>query len=215
MAKIHYLYKIKNKLNEKIYIGIHSTEDINDEYMGSGTLIIKAIEKYGKDNFTKTILKYCKNRELLVELEKKVVNQKFVDRQDTYNLTLGGSSLKSTWKTSNETINFKLKNDPVWSETRSRNISLGLSRAMKNGKCSTATREFQLLRNKKSLTEESIKKRKETYAKNKHQQGENHSLYGKKAVNDGIECKWIQKEEVEKYLESGWKLGKVKSVKEI
>jgi hypothetical protein len=98
MVQIHYLYKIKNKLNEKIYIGIHSTENINDGYMGSGTLIIKAIEKYGKDNFTKTILKYCKNRELLVELEKKVVNQKFVDRQNTYNLTLGGSSLKSTWK---------------------------------------------------------------------------------------------------------------------
>ena len=35
MVKFHYLYKIKNKLNEKIYIGIHSTENINDGYMGS------------------------------------------------------------------------------------------------------------------------------------------------------------------------------------
>ena len=36
MAKMHYLYKIENKLNGKIYIGVHSTEDINDEYLSSG-----------------------------------------------------------------------------------------------------------------------------------------------------------------------------------
>ena len=74
MAQIHYLYEIKNKLNGKIYIGIHSTENVDDGYMGSGSLIMKAIEKYGKYNFTKTILEYCDNRELLVELEKKIVN---------------------------------------------------------------------------------------------------------------------------------------------
>jgi len=75
MAQIHYLYKIENKINKKIYIGIHSTENVDDGYMGSGSLITKAIEKYGKDNFSKTILKYCDSRELLVELEKKVVNE--------------------------------------------------------------------------------------------------------------------------------------------
>ena len=215
MAKIHYLYEIKNKLNGKIYIGIHSTENVDDGYMGSGSLIMKAIEKYGKYNFTKTILEYCDSRELLVELEKKVVNENFVDRQDTYNLTIGGSSIKSTWKKSNETIADKIKNDPVWVETRNRNISLGVHRAIKNGKCSTATHEFQMMRTKKSLTEESIKKRKSTYEKNKHQQGTNHALYGKKIVNDSVSWKWIQREEIEKYLDSGWKLGKVKSGKRI
>jgi hypothetical protein len=211
MAQYNYLYKIKNKLNGKIYIGIHSTDDLNDGYMGSGTLILKSIEKYGKHNFIKTILEYCDNRDLLVELERKVVNKEFVDRRDTYNLSLGGSSINSTWKKSNQTILDKLKNDLVWAETRSRNISLGINRAMKSGKCSTATREFQMLRNQKSLTKESIEKRKSTYARNKHQQGENHSLYGKRSVNNGTSWKWIQKEEVETYLQSGWKLGKVKS----
>ena len=215
MAQIHYLYEIKNKLNGKIYIGIHSTENVDDGYMGSGSLIMKAIEKYGKYNFTKTSLEYCDNRELLVELEKKVVNEKFVGRQDTYNLTVGGSSIKSTWKKSNETIADKMKNDPIWVEERNRNISFGVRRAINGGKCSTATREFQMIRTKKSLTEEAIKKRKSTYKKNKHQQGVNHSLYGKKIVNNGTDWKWIQKEEVEKYLDSGWKFGKVKSGKRI
>ena len=141
--------------------------------------------------------------------------QEFINRKDTYNLSVGGLCLKSTWKKSNETITHKLKNDPVWAETRRHNISLGVRKAMKNGKCSTANREFQMLRNKKSQTEESIKKRKETYAKNKHQQGENHSLYGKKAMYNDVCWKWVHKEEIEKHLDAGWSFGKLKSYKEV
>jgi hypothetical protein len=121
MATIHCLYKIENKLNEKFYIGVHSTDDINDGYMGSGDLIIKTIKKYGKNNFLKTVLKYCDNRELLMELEKKVVNKKFVSRRDTYNVNVGGVGLVSTWKKSNETIAYKLKNDSIWTERRFKN----------------------------------------------------------------------------------------------
>lgn len=215
MAKVHYLYKIENKLNKKIYIGIHSTENMNDGYMGSSALVSQAIEKYGENNFSKTILEYCNSREELVELEKKIVNEKFVARRDTYNLSVGGAGLTSTWKKSNETIAHKLKNDPSWAETRSRNISLGVRNAMKKGKCPTATREFQRIRTEKSISKEAIEKRKATYAKNKHQQGENHALYGKRAMNNEMNWKWVQKEEVEKYLNSGWKFGKLKSFKEI
>jgi len=215
MAKVHYLYKIENKLNKKVYIGIHSTENINDEYMGSSALVSQAIEKYGKNNFSKTILEYCSSREELVELEKKIVNKEFVARRDTYNLSVGGGGATSTWEKSNEKIAYKLKNDPVWVEARSYNISLGVRNAMEKGKCSTATREFQRIRTEKSITKEAIEKRKATYAKNKHQQGENHALYGKRAINNGITWKWVQKEEVKNNLDAGWKLGMLKKVKGI
>jgi hypothetical protein len=45
----HYVYKIINIINGKIYIGKHSSTDINrDSYLGSGIAIAKAIKKYGR-----------------------------------------------------------------------------------------------------------------------------------------------------------------------
>ncbi|UQJ95484.1 homing endonuclease [Klebsiella phage CPRSB] len=46
----HIIYKITNLVNNKIYVGAHSTEDINDSYMGSGIVVKKAQKKYGMNN---------------------------------------------------------------------------------------------------------------------------------------------------------------------
>jgi hypothetical protein len=47
----YYFYKITNKINGKYYYGVHSTNNIEDGYMGSGVVITKAYEKYGIGNF--------------------------------------------------------------------------------------------------------------------------------------------------------------------
>ena len=91
MNKKHYLiYQITNNINQKFYIGKHETYNIDDNYFGSGKYLKRAINKYGLENFVKTILFELQNEEEMNLLEKCVVTQEFCDREDTYNINVGG-----------------------------------------------------------------------------------------------------------------------------
>jgi len=70
LKKYYFLYKTTNKINGRYYIGIHGTNDMDDGYLGSGVFLEKAIKKYGKDNFSRIILKYVNNYEELNKLER-------------------------------------------------------------------------------------------------------------------------------------------------
>lgn len=103
MKQYNYIYLITNQLNDKIYIGKHSTDNLNDGYMGSGILINKAIKKYGLENFTKEYLAFCDNEDTLNYLERFYI-RKYKARQVGYNLTDGGDgTLGSHWVLSEET----------------------------------------------------------------------------------------------------------------
>ena len=104
-----YLYEIKNLLNDKIYIGIHQTDNLEDGYMGSGSLIKKAVEKYGANNFKKTILETFSTREEMLKRESEIVDEKFLLREEVYNLKLGGEG-GFDWINSSEIPKMKGKN---------------------------------------------------------------------------------------------------------
>ena len=90
MKKYYLIYQITNKLNGMIYIGKHKTSNIDDGYMGSGLRICRAIEKYGIENFDKTILFECSSEEEMNAKEAEIINEEFISRDDVYNLKIGG-----------------------------------------------------------------------------------------------------------------------------
>jgi hypothetical protein len=90
MYQYHYLYKITNLINNKIYIGVHSTDKLDDGYFGSGSAIIYSLKKHGKENFKKEILEWFDWRCEALNREAEIVNFEFVKQRDTYNLQTGG-----------------------------------------------------------------------------------------------------------------------------
>ena len=88
--KYYYLYLITCLINNKIYIGVHETCDLNDNYMGSGAELTKDKKLYGIENFKKQILGFFRNRDSLYAGEAIIVDMDFVRREDTYNILPGG-----------------------------------------------------------------------------------------------------------------------------
>jgi len=90
--KYNFVYKTTNIVNGKEYIGYHGTDNLDDGYLGSGKLLKRAIEKYGPESFIREILYFFNNPTEALEYEKKIVNEEYVKRDDTYNLSIGGDA---------------------------------------------------------------------------------------------------------------------------
>lgn len=100
------VYLTTNTINNKIYVGVHGTEDskIFDGYIGNSINIFKsnpelnhpklpfhrAVKKYGYNAFKRAIIKVFDNEQDALDLEADIVNEEFIKRNDTYNITLGG-----------------------------------------------------------------------------------------------------------------------------
>ena len=46
--KFNYVYVTTCLINNKQYVGSHCTDNIDDNYIGSGRLFLKAVRKHGK-----------------------------------------------------------------------------------------------------------------------------------------------------------------------
>jgi hypothetical protein len=119
----YYIYKITNNANQKYYIGAHKTTNINDNYFGSGVALKRAIEKYGKENFTKEIICFCKTENDMYIKEKELV----ILNENSYNMTreshggfshidiFGDNNIMRKSKEAREKVSIKMKqirNDP-------------------------------------------------------------------------------------------------------
>lgn len=107
---MHYLYKISNALNDKIYIG--QTIDPYKRWCAHKTksksikptmYIHNAMSKYGIENFKFEIIASSKTQHDTNEAEKQLIKQyESLYYQNGYNLSIGGEA-KSGYKLSEET----------------------------------------------------------------------------------------------------------------
>ena len=101
--KMYIVYKTINKINNKIFVGIHETDNPNqfDGYLGCGAWIQnpvtynrgrkmfhKAILKYGVKAFRREVLKVFKTEQQAIKFENSIIDEEFVSDYNTYNFEL-------------------------------------------------------------------------------------------------------------------------------
>ena len=91
MKKYNFVYKTTCQITDKYYIGIHSTNNLDDGYLGSGIQLSNSIVKHGKGNHRREILLFTDTRELLVDKEREIVNEQLLRDPLCMNLMKGGS----------------------------------------------------------------------------------------------------------------------------
>lgn len=88
--QIHYIYRITCLVTQRYYIGLHTTDNVDDGYMGSGKHVRASIQKHGLSNHVKTIIEFLPTREALKLREAELVTAELLQDPLCMNMQLGG-----------------------------------------------------------------------------------------------------------------------------
>jgi group I intron endonuclease len=90
--KYYFVYITTNLLNGKQYIGDHSTNNLNDNYLGSGRPYFQnALNEYGLQNFKREILEFFNTKEEAFNAQEKYIQEYNTLYPNGYNLSpIGG-----------------------------------------------------------------------------------------------------------------------------
>lgn len=87
-----FIYITINMVNGKKYIGQKIFKYNWKDYLGSGILLLRSLDKYGKDNFYKEIIAVAYSKEELDQLEMEFIkNHNAVESPEYYNISSGGA----------------------------------------------------------------------------------------------------------------------------
>jgi hypothetical protein len=204
-VKYHTIYKITHFPSGKFYIGRHTTNNLDDEYMGSGKYLKHAQSKYGIKEFSKEYLAIYADPYYMYLHEKAIVTEEFCKREDTYNIAPGGFA--GGWKYVNLSgLNIYGNNGNPQNflhGNRLKELLLQKSSYEKyRMKISLSMKGKQNFLGKNHSEET---KRKIGEANSKSQLGSKNSQYGTMWITNGKECKKIKKD---KSIPEGWNRGR-------
>ena len=178
----HYVYEITNNINGRKYIGKHSTNNLNDNYMGSGKALLKAINKYGVENFSKNIIVVCESeKEAYLEEQRLIKERNAVESNLYYNIVDGGQGISSSyminrWKDKDYREFHRLKLVRMWQdEDYRKSQSLRMKDISRNLWENENHRKLISEKMIKYCSNEEVKKERSIRVK-----GENNPMYGTK-----------------------------------
>jgi hypothetical protein len=119
LRKHHIIYKTTCITTNRYYIGMHSTDDLNDGYVGSGTRLWRSIKKYGKDQHRCEILEHLPTRQAASDREKELINPVWRADPLCMNIGKGGEGNAPGYRTAEETLTLISENSKrMWAKRR-------------------------------------------------------------------------------------------------
>lgn len=202
--KYHYIYKTTCTITNKFYIGMHSTDNLEDGYIGSGKRLWYSINKHGKDNHVCEILEFLPDRKTLKEREKQIVNAELINEELCMNLQLGGGggfisneNQRCRSLAGGRAFSTKIKSDPILYKEFVDTQRIKFKKLHSEGKM-----KYDNFTGKTHSEETKTKIGEANSAK---QKGSNNSQYGKCWITNETESKKINKGDT---IPEGWRLGR-------
>lgn len=212
--KYHYIYKTTNLINQKYYVGMHSTNNLDDGYIGSGTRLWRSIQHYRRENFNVEILEFLPDRKSLKEREAEIVNLVLLKDPLCMNICTGGYGGWEVYNSNgelqrqkclrgNSKMSWLRQNDSAWrlqESERKRKITI---KAHSDGKMN-----IEAFRNAFKGKAHSDETRKLIGEKNSVKQlGSGNSQFGTKWIYSSVERR-SRKISKKQEVPEGWTLGR-------
>jgi hypothetical protein len=213
--KYHYIYKTTCLVTCRYYIGMHSTDNLEDGYQGSGKRLWYSINKYGLENHQTEILEFLPSREELKAREKELVNEELLEDKMCMNLAIGGEGgngskfltkeqLSKGGKRSMEAIKMLREADEQYRLKNSKAISDAYYNAIKEGRRIPKQWGNWEGRSHSEDTKQKMSERAKLRTGNKNSQFGTCWIYN----NETKQCIKIKNTEIDSYLANGWTKGR-------
>ena len=207
--KYHFIYRTTCLITDKFYVGMHSTDNLDDGYLGSGKILGYSRKKYGDENHKTEIIEYFNSRDELKRREAEVVNEDLLANPLSMNLKFGGDG---GW----EHLNYRNISPEFAGWRKWRRSLVTKEDCSKGGKISGPMNmklahvagkiKYDTFTGKKH-SEKTKSKMSESHH-GKHE-GNKNSQFGVKRIGINMDgkIKKVLPEQLQEYLDAGWKKG--------